>query len=124
VKSAALLAASLVLLLAGCGGGDGGGSAAPGGVPTQEESGAERGNLLLGAEVAAYNLCIDLEIDPCGDEAGSVAVTTAFIAKVKEIAAENGIPDSEVADAFSEASDEVGTACDECKRLLDEAAGS
>lgn len=121
MKPGALLAIvlALVLALAGCGGGsdDDGGTATQAGEPT----GAERGNLLLDTEVASYNLCLDLGIEPCGDEAGSVQTTNEFIAQVDAIAADNGLARKAVTDALSSASAEVGSACDECKRILDEA---
>jgi hypothetical protein len=117
VKLASLLALVLAFALAGCGGGsgdDGGTAAQPG-----EPNGAERGGLLLDTEVAGYNLCIDLGIEPCGDEAGSVATTEAFVASVERIADENGLSRKAVTDAFSDASAELGGACDECKQILD-----
>ncbi len=108
----------LVLLLAGCGGGDSssGGTAAQGGEP----SAGERGNLLLDTEVASYNLCLDLEIDPCADEAGSVETTNAFVDQIEQIAEDNQLPPAVVSAALADASAEVGTACAECKRILDE----
>ena len=117
VKLAAVLALALSLGLAGCGGSDD-----EGGTATQagEPSGAERGNLLIDTEVAGYNLCIDLGIDPCGDEAGSVETTEAFVASVERIAEENGLARKAVTDALSSASAEIGTACDACKEILDE----
>ena len=76
MKLGALLAVAFALVLAGCGSGsdDDGGTATQAGEPT----GAERGNLLLDTEVASYNLCIDLGIEPCGNEAASVQVTNAM----------------------------------------------
>ena len=108
----------LVLLLAGCGGG----SSSDGDTLTQagEPSSGERGSLLLDTEVATYNLCIDLEIEPCGDEAGSVETTNAFIAQIEVIAADNQLKPAAVAASLSEASAEIGGACAECKKILDE----
>ena len=123
MKLGVLLAIALTLVLAGCGGGseDDGGTATQAGEP----SGAERGNLLLDTEVASYNLCIDLGIEPCADEAGSVQTTNEFVAKVEQIAADNGLARAAVIDALSSASAEIGSACDECKQILDaEIAGS
>lgn len=116
MKPGVLLAIALALVLAGCGGSDD-----DGGTATQagEPSGAERGNLLLDTEVASYNLCIDLGIEPCADEAGSVVTTNEFIANVERIAADNGLARTAVTDALSSASAEIGSACDECKRILD-----
>ncbi|MBA3348838.1 MAG: hypothetical protein H0T13_09790 [Actinobacteria bacterium] len=106
----------LVLLLAGCGG-----SSSEGGTLTQagEPSAGERGNLLLDTEVATYNLCIDLGIEPCGNEAGSVETTNAFIAQIEVIAADNQLKPAAVAASLSEASAEIGGACAECKQILD-----
>jgi hypothetical protein len=117
VKLVALLAVVLSVVVAGCGGSD-----SEGGTATQagEPSGAERGNLLLDTEVAGYNLCIDLGIDPCGDEAGSVETTKAFVASVEQIAEDNGLARKAVVDALSSASAELGSACAECKQILDE----
>ena len=117
MKLAALLVLVFSLALAGCGGSDD-----DGGTATQagEPSGAERGNLLLDTEVAAYNLCIDLGIAPCGDEAGSVETTEAFVASVERIAEDNGLARTAVTDALSNASAEIGSACDACKEILDE----
>jgi hypothetical protein len=108
----------LVLLLAGCGGGGSGSE----GTATQagEPSAGERGNLLLDTEVAGYNLCIDLGIEPCADEAGSVETTNAFVAQIEQIAEDNQLQPAAVSAALSDASAEIGTACDECKRILDE----
>jgi hypothetical protein len=117
VKLASLLALVLALAVSGCGSDDDGGGAA---APAGEQNGAERGNLLLDTEVAGYNLCIDLGIEPCGDEAGSVATTEAFIASVERIADENGLSRKAVTDALSSASAELGGACDACKQLLDD----
>ena len=116
MKLGALLTIVLTLVLAGCGGSDD-----DGGTATQagEPSGAERGNLLLDTEVASYNLCIDLGIEPCGDKAGSVETTKTFIAQVEQIAADNGLARTAIIDALSSASAEIGAACDECKRILD-----
>lgn len=117
MKLGALAAIALALLLAGCGGGsdDDGGTATQAGEP----SGAERGNLLLDTEVASYNLCIDLGIEPCGTEAASVQVTNEFVAKVAAIAADNGLARPAVVAALTSASSEVGGACAECKQILD-----
>jgi hypothetical protein len=117
MKLGALLAIALALLAAGCGGGsdDDGGTATQAGEPT----GAERGNLLLDTEVASYNLCIDLGIEPCGDEAGSVQTTNEFVAKVEAIAADNGLARPAVTTALTSASKELGNACAECKQILD-----
>ena len=115
LKLAALLA--LVLLLAGCGGG----SSSDGGTATQagEPSSGERGNLLLDTEVATYNLCIDLGIEPCGNKAGSVETTNAFVAQIELIAADNQLQPAAVTKSLSEASAEIGGACAECKKILD-----
>ncbi len=117
MKLGALLAIALTLVLAGCGGGsdDDGGTATQAGEP----SGAERGNLLLDTEVASYNLCIDLGIEPCGNEAGSVETTNTFVAAVDQIAADNGLARTAVDDALSTASAGIGAACDQCKQILD-----
>lgn len=117
MKLGALLAIALALVLAGCGGGsdDDGGTATQAGEP----SGAERGNLLLDTEVASYNLCIDLGIEPCGDEAGSVATTNEFVAKVEAIAVDNGLARPAVVAALTSASAEIGGACDECEQILE-----
>ena len=117
MKLGALLTVTLALVVAGCGGGsdDDGGTATQAGEP----SGAERGNLLLDTEVASYNLCIDLGIEPCGNQAGSVQTTNEFIAKIEAIAADNGLARAAVTDALSSASAEIGGACDECKQILD-----
>jgi hypothetical protein len=117
MKLPALLAVALALVVAGCGGGsdDDGGTATQAGEPT----GAERGNLLLDTEVASYNLCIDLGIDPCAGEAGSVETTNAFVAKVEQIAADNGLARPVVTKALTSASAEIGGACGECKKILD-----
>ncbi len=117
MKLGALLAIALALLLSGCGGGsdDDGGTATQAGEP----SGAERGNLLLDTEVASYNLCIDLGIEPCGNEAGSVETTNTFVATVEQIAADNGLSAAAVTAALSSASAELGGACAECKQILD-----
>ena len=106
----------LVLLIAGCGG-----SSSDGGTLTQagEPSAGERGNLLLDTEVATYTLCIDLGIEPCGDEAGSVETTNSFIAQVEQIAADNKLAPAAVAASLTEASAEMGSACPECKKILD-----
>jgi hypothetical protein len=106
----------VALVVAGCGGGsDDGGTATQAGEP----SGAERGNLLLDTEVASYNLCIDLGIEPCGNQAGSVQTTNDFVVKIEAIAADNGLARAAVTDALSSASAEIGGACDECKQILD-----
>ena len=117
MKVATLLVIALVLVLAGCGSGsdDDGGTATQAGEPT----GAERGNLLLDTEVASYNLCIDLGIEPCGNQAGSVQTTNEFVAKLEAIAADNGLARPAVVAALESASAELGGACDECKRILD-----
>ena len=117
MKLGALLAIVLALFVAGCGGGsdDDGGTATQAGEP----SGAERGNLLLDTEVASYNLCIDLGIEPCGNEAGSVQTTNEFVAKIEAIAADNGLARTAVVAALTSASAELGGACVECKRILD-----
>ncbi len=117
MKLGALLAIAFALVLAGCGGGsdDDGGTATQAGEP----SGAERGNLLLDSEVAGYNLCIDLGIEPCGNEAGSVETTNTFVAAVEQIAADNGLARAAVTDALSSASAELDGACPECKQILD-----
>ncbi len=117
MKLPVLLALVVSLVLVGCGGSD-----SDGGTATQagEPSGAERGNLLLDTEVAGYNLCIDLGIDPCGDDAGSVETTKAFVASVERIAEENGLARKAVVDALSEASAELGSACAECKTILED----
>jgi hypothetical protein len=117
VKLGALLVTALALVLAGCGGGsdDNGGTATQAGEP----SGAERGNLLLDTEVASYNLCIDLGIEPCAGEAGSVQTTNEFVAKIEQIAADNGLARAAVTDALSSAAAEIGSACAECKTILD-----
>lgn len=114
VRLASLL--TLVLLLAGCGG-----SSSDGGTATQagEPSSEERGKLLLDTEVASYNLCIDLGIEPCADEAGSVATTNEFVAKVEQIAADNELSQAAVTAALSSAAAEIGSACAECKQILD-----
>jgi len=116
MRIAALLV--FVLLLAGCGGGD----SSSEGTATQagEPSAGERGNLLLDTEVASYNLCIDLGIDPCANEAGSVETTNGFIAQIEQIATDNQLQPAAVSAALTDASAEIGTACDECKRILDE----
>ena len=118
MKLTALLAIVLALGLAGCGGSS---SSGDGGTATQagEESGAERGNLLLDAEAAAFTLCLELGIDPCANEADSVAATKTFIAKTKEIAADNGLTDAAVESTFAAAAEEVGASCAECKALLE-----
>ncbi|HWN22034.1 MAG TPA: hypothetical protein VNP93_08680 [Gaiellaceae bacterium] len=117
MKLAALLAVALAFVAAGCGGGsdDDGGTATQAGEPT----GAERGGLLLDTEVASYNLCIDLGIEPCGNEAGSVQTTNEFVAKIEAIAADNGLARPAVVAALTSASAEIGGACDECKQILD-----
>jgi hypothetical protein len=118
VKLGALLAIVLALGLVGCGGSS---SSSDGGTATQagEESGAERGNLLLDAEAATFTLCLELGIDPCANEADSVAATKTFIAKTKEIAADNGLSDAAVESTLSAAAEQVGESCAECKRLLE-----
>lgn len=115
-----VLALALVLAFAGCGGSSG---STGGGTATQagEESGAERGNLLLDAEAAAFTLCIELGIDPCANEAQSVAATKAFIDKAKEIAADNGLTPAAVDKSLQDAAKTVDEACAECARLLEEA---
>lgn len=117
MKLAALLGIALALVLGGCGGGsdDDGGTATQAGEP----SGAERGNLLLDTEVASYNLCIDLGIEPCAGEAGSVETTNEFVTKVEQIAADNGLARGAVTKALSSAAAELGAACAECKQILD-----
>ena len=119
MKLGALLAVAFALVLAGCGGGsdDDGGTATQAGEPT----GAERGGLLLDTEVASYNLCIDLGIEPCGNEAASVEVTNEFVAKIEAIAADNGLARPAVVAALTGASTEIGGACAECKQILDAA---
>jgi hypothetical protein len=112
---------ALALLLAGCGGGSSdGGTATQAGEPTA----GERGNLLLDSEVAGYNLCIDLGIEPCADEAGSVETTNAFVASIEQIAESNQLQPASVASALEEASAELGGECAECKRILDEKVAS
>lgn len=119
MKTGSIVTLVLALALAGCGGS----SSGTGGTATQagEESGAERGNLLLDAEAAAFTLCIELGIDPCADEAQSVATTKAFIAKAEEIAADNGLTPAAVDKSMQAAAKKVGEACAECARLLEEA---
>ena len=116
MKTSALLLLVLVSLLAGCGG-----SSSEGGTLTQagEPSAGERGNLLLDTEVATYNLCIDLGIEPCGNEAGSVETTNTFIAQVEQIAADNQLKPAAVSATLSEAVAELDGACPECKQILD-----
>lgn len=112
---------ALVLLLAACGGGSStGGTATQAGEPTP----GERGNLLLDAQVAEYNLCIDIGIDPCGTEAGSVETTNSFIAAVEGIAADNQLRPAAVKKALQEASGELDGACPECKKILDDKAAA
>ena len=122
-RLALLLLAALALTLSGCGGSSSGGS---GGTATQpgEESGAERGNLLLDAEAAAFTLCIELGIDPCANEAQSVRTTEEFVAKAKEIAADNGISEESVDATLRDAAKEIGSSCAECKRLLEQGAST
>jgi len=117
MKLRALLAVVLALVAAGCGSGsdDDGGTATQAGEPT----GAERGNLLLDTEVASYNLCIDLGIEPCGTEEASVQVTNEFVAKIEAIAADNGLARPAVVAALTSASADIGGACGECKQILD-----
>jgi hypothetical protein len=116
MKTGALLLLVLVSLLAGCGG-----SSSEGGTLTQagEPSAGERGNLLLDTEVATYNLCIDLGIEPCGNEAGSVETTNTFIAQVEQIATDNQLKAAAVAASLSDAVAELDGACGECKKILD-----
>jgi hypothetical protein len=122
-RLALLLLAALALTLSGCGSGSTEGS---GGTATQpgEESGAERGNLLLDAEAAAFTLCIELGIDPCANEAQSVQTTEEFVAKAKEIAADNGIAEESVDATLRDAAKEIGSRCAECTRLLEQGASA
>ncbi len=113
-----LLFAVVVLALAGCGGSS---SSSDGGTATQagEPSGAERGNLLLDAEAATFTLCIELGIDPCANEADSIAATKSFITKTKAIAADNGLSDAAVESTLTAAAEQVGEGCAECRQLLE-----
>lgn len=118
MKLGALLTIVLALGTAGCGGSS---SSDSGGTATQagEENGAERGNLLLDAEAANFTLCIELGIDPCANEADSIAATEAFITKTKEIAVDNGLSDAAVQSTLTAAAGEVAEGCAECQRLLE-----